>query len=173
MMDAKVIDAGARDNTKDHQEGLDNFNFNNVLDKESNYAFVQEVAECSPENEVVLDLRGNDCTYNQEHHEGEDFTDILLDNQSTVHMMVNPKLLKNIRKSEQMLRLYTNAGMARVTHTGDMPRLGVCWYYEDGIANVVFQAKAVRENGFEIDYSTRQDKNGSGDLTFCVETKEG
>ena len=56
---------------------------------------------------------------------------------------------------------------------GDMPGLGVCWYYAEGIANVISQAKAVRENGFEIDYSTRKDKNGSRDLTFHVETKEG
>ena len=72
-----------------------------------------------------------------------------------------------------MLQLYTNTGMAKVMYEGDMPGLGVCWYYEDGIANVVSQAKAVRENGFEIDYSTRKDKDRLRDLTFCVETKEG
>ena len=44
-----------------------------------------------------------------------------------------------------MLQLYTNAGMAKVIYEGDMPELGVCWYYEDGIANVVSQAKAARE----------------------------
>ena len=101
------FDAKVSDNTKDHQEGLDNFNLDNVLDKESNYVFVQEAVVCSLDNEVVLDFRGIDWTYNQEHHEGEDSTNILLDNQSTVHMIVDPKLLKNIRKSEQVLRLYT------------------------------------------------------------------
>ena len=97
-----------------------------MLDKESDYAFVQEAVEYSHDNEVVLDLQGNDCIYNQEHHDGGTSTDILLDNQSTVHMMVNSKLLKNIRKSNQVLRLNTNAGMARVTKEGDMPGLGVC-----------------------------------------------
>ena len=69
-------------------------------------------------------------------------------------MMVNSKLLKNIRKSEQVLQLYTNVGMTRVTYEGNLPGVGVSWYYEDIIANMVSQAKAVRENGFEINYST-------------------
>ena len=38
---------------------------------------------------------------------------------------------------------------------------------------MISQAKAVRENGFETDYSTRQDENGSRDFTFHVETMEG
>ena len=71
-----------------------------------------------------------------------------------------------------MLQLYTNTGMAKVMYEGDMPGLGVCWYYENGIANMVSQAKAVRENSFEIDYSTRKDKDGLRDLTFHVETKK-
>ena len=39
-MDAKVVDAKVSDTTEDHQEGLDDFNFDNVLDKESDYTFV-------------------------------------------------------------------------------------------------------------------------------------
>ena len=43
------------------------------------------------------------------------------------------------------MRLYTNAGIARVTYEGYLPGVEVSWYYEDGIANVVLQAKVVRE----------------------------
>ena len=103
MVDIKVVGAKVSDDTEDHQEGLDDYNFDNVLDKRSNYAIVQEAIECIPNNEVVLDLQRKDCIYNQEHQDGEDSTDILLNNQSTIHMMVNPKLLKVIRKSEQVL----------------------------------------------------------------------
>ena len=63
-MEAEVVDANIGDETKDHQEGLDNFDFDNMLDEESDYAFVQEAVEYSCENEVVLDLRGKDCIYN-------------------------------------------------------------------------------------------------------------
>ena len=101
-----------------------------MLDKESDYTFVQEVIKCTNNNKVVLELQWKDCIYNQEHHEGEDSTAILLNNQSTILMMVNPKLLKNIRKSEQVLRLYTNAGMVRMTWEGDIPGMGVLWSYK-------------------------------------------
>ena len=175
-MDAEVVDAEDSGDTNDVKGAIaevEDFNFDNVLDKESDYAFLQDAIVCENENEVVLDLRGKDCIYNQEHQDGEDSTDILLDNQSTVHMVVNFKFLKNVRVSKQVLRLYTSDGMTRVIHEGDMPGVGVVQCYADGIANVISQAKAVRENGFEIDYSTRKNKNGSRDLTFCVETKEG
>ena len=76
-----------------------------MLDKESDYAFVQEAIVCGNENEVVLDLRGKDCIYSQEHHDGENSTDILLNNQSTVHMMVNLTFLKNVRVTKQVLQL--------------------------------------------------------------------
>ena len=142
------------------------------MDKESNYAFVQEAIECTNDNEVVLNLRGKDYIYIQEHSKEEDCTDILLNNQSTIHMMVNPQLLKNILKLEQMLQLYTNTGMARVTYEGDLPGVGGLWYYTGGIANVVSQAKTVRENGFEVNYSTRKDENGSHNFTYHIETKE-
>ena len=56
-MDAKVIDAKVVEDKEDHQEGLYNFNFDDILDKESDYAFVQEAIECTHDNEVVLDLR--------------------------------------------------------------------------------------------------------------------
>ena len=56
MMDAKVVDTKVVEDNKDHQEGLDDFNSNNVWDEESDYAFVQEAIECTNDNEVVLDL---------------------------------------------------------------------------------------------------------------------
>ena len=60
------------EDVKDAVAKLDDFDFDNVLDKESDYAFVQEAIVCENENEVVLDLRGKDCIYNQEYHDGED-----------------------------------------------------------------------------------------------------
>ena len=146
LMDAEVVDAedsGDTDDVKGAIAEVEDFDFDNVLDEESDYAFVQDAVVCENENVVVLDLRGKDCIYNQEHQDGEDSTDILLDNQSTVHMVVNPKFLRNIRVSKQVLRLYTNAGMALVDHEGDMPGVGVVWYYADGIADVISQAKSV------------------------------
>ena len=68
MIDAKVVDADTSGDTEDLKEALnklEDFDFDNVLDKESDYAFVQEAIMCSHDNEVVLDLRDKDCIYNQ------------------------------------------------------------------------------------------------------------
>ena len=102
MIDAEVVDADASEDTEDLLNKLDNFDLDNVLDKESDCAFVWEVVEYSRDNEVVLGLQGKNYIYNQEHYDREDSTNILLDNQSNIHMTVNSKLFKNIRKSEQV-----------------------------------------------------------------------
>ena len=120
-MDAEVVDAEDSGNTNDVKGAIaevEDFDFDNVLDKESDYAFVQDAIVCEIENEVVLDLRGKDCIYNQEHQDGEDSTDIILDKQSTVHMVVNSNFLRNIRVSKQVLRLYTNC----LLYTSPSPR---------------------------------------------------
>ena len=124
-MDSKVVDAEESEDTddiKDALDKLDNFDFDNMLGEESDYEFVQEVIVCSHDNEVVLDLRGKDCIYNQEHYIGDNSTDILLDNQSTVHMTMNSKFLKNIIKSKQVLQLYPNAGVAKLMYEGVVSR---------------------------------------------------
>ena len=87
--------------------------------------------------------------------------------------MANSKLLGNIRKLEQVLQLYTNTGMTRVTWEGNLSGVVVSWWYKDDIVNGVPQAKAVRENNFEIDYSTRTNMNGLHDFKYHVETKKG
>ena len=50
MMDAKVIDANTSEDTEDLLDKLDNFDFDNVLDEQSDYAFVQEANMCCYDN---------------------------------------------------------------------------------------------------------------------------
>ena len=51
---------------------------------------------------------------------------------------------------------------AQVNMEGDLPWwVGVVWWHNDGIANVLSQSEAIRENGFEVEYSNRKDKNRS------------
>jgi hypothetical protein len=60
------------------------------------------------------------------HHQGAAVSKnwILLDNQSTVDVFCNPKLLKNIRKINKVMNIKCNAGVTRTNMVGDLPGYG-------------------------------------------------
>ena len=70
---------------------------------------------------------------------------VLLDNQSTVDVFSNPKLLVNLREEKSCLRIHTQAGKVTTHWKGDLPGYGTVWYCKDGIANILSLAK-VKEN---------------------------
>ena len=50
---------------------------------------------------------------------------ILLDNQSTVDQIANPKLLKNIRKANKPITVHCNAGSTITNHEGELGSMTV------------------------------------------------
>jgi hypothetical protein len=70
---------------------------------------------------------------------------ILLDSQSTVSVFKNPDMLRNIRKSEKILRAITNGGYQDSSMIGDFPNLGEVWFNTESIANILSLAE-VRKN---------------------------
>ena len=62
---------------------------------------------------------------------------ILLDNQSTVDVFANKKMLHNVRQVPGRLRIHTQAGVATTNWKGDLRGYGTVWLYEDGIANIL------------------------------------
>jgi len=62
---------------------------------------------------------------------------LLLDNQSTVDVVKNGKLLRNIRTVNHHMCIHCNAGNVWTNQQGDLPGYGVVWYLPKAIANIL------------------------------------
>ena len=71
---------------------------------------------------------------------------IFLDNQSTVDLIANPRMLLNIRKvrSEDAIRVHCNSGVKVVDRVGDLPGYGNVWYKPTGISNILSMSRATK-----------------------------
>jgi Zinc knuckle len=98
----------------------------------------------APTGGVTLLQHGLTMAQSSESHHGIDSSWILLDSQSTISIIKNPSMLKNIRPSRTALRVITNGGFQDSTMVGDFPNLGEVWYNRDSIANILSLA-AVRK----------------------------
>jgi hypothetical protein len=111
---------------------------------------------------------------------------ILLDNQSTVDVFCNKRLLRNIREAPRACEISCNAGVVAVALIGDLPGYPApVWYCPSGIANIlslhlVNEHCRVQYDSFEAgrafhvtesDGSTRDFKPSASGLHYC-ETDE-
>ena len=172
--DTNLMVRGDIDATGEDQDREISFNFDDELDLDDmkrDYGFAH--VGCI-QDDLVEDMRGNDkYCLNMKHVKGRlnPFW-VLLDNQSTVNIFWNDMFLVNIRKSSKPLLLYTNAGNTIINEIGELPGVGTVWLHREGIANILSFHQVQENNGFEIDYSSRADKNGRRDKSFRIETAE-
>ena len=90
---------------------------------------------------------------------------ILLDNQSTVDVFTNRRLLKNIRRAKTNMFIHCTAGVAKTNLIGDLPGYGTVWYHPNGFANILSLSKVKEKYRVTFD----SDKNNQ----FIVHRTDG
>ena len=77
---------------------------------------------------------------------------ILLDSQSTVDIFCNPRLVENICRVKDRMKMQCNAGTRVTNLVGDLPGYGPVWFNSRAIANVL-SLKLVKEK-YHIQYDS-------------------
>jgi hypothetical protein len=62
---------------------------------------------------------------------------ILLDNQLTVNVFCNRRLLTNVREIDQVMNIRCNAGVTRTNMVGELNGYGTVWYNPKENANIL------------------------------------
>jgi hypothetical protein len=93
----------------------------------------------------------------------------LLDNQLTCDIIINPKLVDNIRQVEGHMQLSTQAGSTTTNWMADVPGYyRPVWFHPGGIANILSLVNVKAK--YHVTYDSR---GGDSPNEFCVHKEDG
>ena len=121
-----------------------------------NIAFISEQGEEAHQAQVHFN-------YNQVHEIMR--TWVLLDNESTTDIFCDARVVKNIRRVRETLRLHTNGGVLVTNTKADLPGYGTVWFDERAITNILSLSNVKKKRRIVYD-----SENGD---TFEVINKNG
>ena len=70
---------------------------------------------------------------------------VLLDSQSTIDVIVNADLLKNVQRSDKSIRIHSQAGMSVVNEIGDFGSIKNVWLDRNSIAKILSLSKMLEQ----------------------------
>jgi hypothetical protein len=90
---------------------------------------------------------------------------ILLDNQSTVDVFINPRLEKDVRVTDTIMHIHCHSGTSCTRLQASLPGYGTVWFDPKGIANILSLSNLKKTYRVTLDSST--------DDTFYVHKSDG
>ena len=84
---------------------------------------------------------------------------VLLDNQSTVEVFSNRRILKNIRKSDRELEIFFTGGQTTTNIKEDLISYGTVWFHPGGIYNILSLSKVAEKYRVAYDIAGEYSKS--------------
>ena len=126
---------------------------------------MEGIAGESDDEDITFNFVQHDVVLSTPHQELIPSNWILLDNQSTVDVFANKKLLVDVHTTRNTLRIRSTGGVSTTNQQGTLPGYGLVWYYGDGIANILSLSNVQRK------YRVTYDSTGSNQ--FVVHKPDG
>ena len=87
-------------------------------------------------------------------------THMLLDNQTSDHLIVNQAFVGKVERVPQGIDMHTNIGIQAINRKAPLNNIGKVWFDDNMMANVLSQARLADDPNFEVNYVKKTNLGG-------------